>query len=457
VIRQVGSGGTLEFGSGTGPGTDDLSAPEFLAADGNNGKSLVATLQTPVGGGASGLLTLEAWFRTVGPTTSRTIAVLETAAGTRQELQISSTGKLQGLATSHTGSTNLSLLSSGDVNDGLTHHAAYVLSGSGAGTITGKLYLDGVQVDTGSYTSSNLGSYVLLRIAARKGGRTFSGTLAHVAVYSAALSAGRILDHANAGLTGLSGERTDQRIGRFADYMGIPSGDRAFDVGDSTVGAQSTSGKGTIEAMREVEKTEAGVLFVNGDGKLVFHKRSRRYNTTPAVTLTGAQLLTDLEFPGDDFGMLNDFSVSRPGGAVQRVTNQASINEYGLYRDSMEIPANSDAATISAAQWRVGNYGTPRDRVPSVTVDLQRLEEIAPSQVALLLAADISTMIRLSSLPAQAPTPTTDVFVEGGTETFTGWSWRLQFNTSPAGYSSPVWQLDVAGFSELDITTRLGM
>jgi hypothetical protein len=455
VIVQIGSGGELAFGSGAGPGTDGLSAPLFTPASATAGKYLRADLTTPIGGG-SNAVTIEAWFRTEGAITARAIALLETFLGGRYELVIDAGGLLQ--ATSHNGAddTNpLILTSAGQVNDGRTHHAAYTVSLSG-GTVTGRLYLDGVEVDNGTYSSGGLGSCPILRIGGRKNANLFAGTIAHVACASAVLSAARIFDHANAGLNGLAGERTDQRIGRFADYMDIPAGDRAFDVGDSTVGAQSTSGKGTIEAMREVEQAEAGVLYIAGDGRLTFHKRSRRYNNTPAVTLTGAQLLTDLAFPGDDFGMVNDFSVGRPGGAIQRVVDTASRNEYGLYRDSMEIPASSDTATLAAAQWRVGNYGMPRTRVPSVTVELARLEQIAPSQVALLLAADISSMIRLTSLPAQAPASSIDLFVEGGTETFTGWLWRLQFNTSPAGFSSPVWQLDVTGFSELDISTRLG-
>jgi hypothetical protein len=458
TIYQVGSGGTLEFGASIVPVVArGLASPLFTPPDANNGKGLLVNLATPVGGVADGTLTLECFFRTQGSTpTLRTMVALETLAGTRQELQLSTLGRLQSLSTGADGTTNLSLASAGTVNDGFTHHAALTLSGNGVSTITGRLYLDGVQVDTGTYSSNNLGTYWRLYVGGRADGQMWTGTLAHAAATDAALAAARILSHANASLTGLAGERTDQRIGRFADYLGIPSGDRTFDVGDSTVGPQETSGKQPLEAMQEVEATEQGVLFIAGDGDLTFHKRSRRYNVTPAITLTGVQIGNDLVFPGDDFGLVNDMTVTRAGGASARSVNQASIDEFGLYRDSLEVPAVSDTAAASIAQWRTNNYGTPRTRVSNVTVNLARLERDAPSQVALLLAADISTKIRLSTLPAQAPASTIDLFVEGGTETFDQRNWRITFNTSP-GDASQVWQLGTAGFTELGVSTRLGL
>lgn len=454
TIVQVGSGGTLDFGSGTGPGTDGLSAPMFEPASSTAGKYLLTSFATPLGGTANAF-TLEAWFRTEGATVSRAIASAESAAGGRIELLIDAAGKLQGSNFSGSDGTNLVVLTSAaSVNDGLTHHAVYTLVFSG-GTYTLRLYLDGVQVDTGTFGGGGLGFLQQLRIGGRKNTNLFAGTISHVAAYSATLSAARVLEHYNVGANGLAGERTDQRLGRLADYIAIPTADRNFDVGDGTMGAQATSGKQPVEAFREVEAVEDGQLFVAGDGDLTFHKRSRRYNVTPAVTLTASQIFDDLVFPGEDFGLTNDMTVTRPGGSPARYVDQASIDEFGLYRDSKEVPAATDAATFSAASWRVGNYGTPRVRVPNVTVELARLEQIAPSQVALLLTTDISTKLRLSSLPAQAPASSVDVFVEGGTETFDGLTWRISFNTSPGDFQQ-VWQLGVAGFSELGVTTRLG-
>jgi len=450
VVRQVGTGGPIEFGGGTGPGTDSLSAPLFTTSTATAGQFLEATLATRVGG--NNQLTLECFFNT--GSTTRTLAELETPAGTKQRLDIDSSGNLTA-ASGAGGSVFLSLTSAGSVNNIATHHAAYTLSFSGS-TVTGRLYLDGVQVDTGTYTSAGgVGSYRTLRMGGRKASNLFTGTLSHVAAHSTTLTAARVLAHANAGLNGLAGERSDQRIGRFADYMGIPTADRSFQTGASTVAAQSTSGAQPIEAMREVERAEDGVLYINGANLLTFLNRTGRYNLAPAVTLTMAQVQQGLEFPGDDFGMVNDLTVTRASDAQARAVDQASIDDYGLYRDTLDIPAATDVGAQAVAQWRVGQYGTPRTRIPNVAVELARLESIASSQVALLLSADIGTKLRLSGLPAQAPASTIDVFVEGGTETIYPKRWRIEWNTSPADFGQ-VWQLGVAGFSELGVTTRAG-
>lgn len=453
TIRQVGSGGTLEFGSGTGPGTDGLSAPLFTPASTSAGKLLDATLRTGVGGPSG--ITVEGFFRTGTVSSIAIVGMLTDHAGGTAELRVSAGGKLSAAAwTATDGGYWFNLESLGRVDDNRTHHGALTMSISG-GTVTAKLYLDGALADVTTYTAIALSTYRRLSIGGDpKAGRLFNGTLSHIAGHSAALSATRIAAHATAGLSGFAGERTDQRVGRVADWTSIPTADRAFDTGNGTCGAQSTSGQQPVEVMRQAAAAESGVLFIGRTGLLTFHNRQRRYNLAPAFTLDAAlgQIAPDLAFAGDDFGVTNDMTVSRPDGSSARTVDQASIDEYGLYRDSAEIPAGSADELSSAASWRVNTYGTPRTRVPQVTVNLHdpRVASLIPQ----LLAADISTKLRLANLPSQAPSSTVDLFVEGYAESFDGPTWTLTFNCSP-GDVYDVWQLAVAGRSELGLTTRL--
>lgn len=452
-IVQRGTGGELNFGQGTGPGFDQLPAPMFTPVNTTNGKYLAAALTTPIGGAA---LTLEGFFLARDSTiTGRAIAVLETPSGIRVELQVDTGGRLRVLVDAY-GLSLLQLASAIKVNDGHTHHAAVTLSVAGT-TATTRLYLDGVQVNTGwARPLLSVGGFATLWIGGHKTGRLFDGTLSHVAAHSVALSPARIADHAHAGLDGLAGERTDQRIGRIADWAAIPPVDRDLDTGDGTVGAQATAGQQPTVAMRQAEAAESGVLFISGDGKLTFHRRSRRYNTTPAFTLDVAQghLADELTFPGDDFGLVNDMTVTRAGGTAARAVNQASIDEHGLYRDSAEIACQTDDQAFSAAGWRVNSYGTPLLRVPSVTVDLVTLDRLNPGLAAAVLAATISTRFRITGLPAQAPTAQIDLMIEGISETVRLGRHLVSFNCSPASVWD-VWQLGVAGHSELGVTTRV--
>lgn len=460
VIKQIGSGGTVSFGSGTGPGTDQLPAPLFAPASASAGLYLEAALQNGVGGG--GGITLECWFRADSGIVSRRIVEAAADAGSSfgdlsfnsLQLNINASGFLQ--ASRYIG-VNAYILDDTNrvVNDGKTHHGVITESISGS-TITARLFLDGAEEFNTTYTYDSIMVAGRLFVGGRPnnvgGYGVFSGTISHVACYGAALANARLSDHYHAGTDGLAGERTDQRIGRVANWIGIPVTARAYDVGASTVGWQSTSGRQPLEVMREVEVTEQGRVFFAGNGNHTFHSRSRRYNAAVAITLQGVDAA--LTIPGDDIAVRNDITVTRPKGAQARSVNQASIDAYGLARDTLDIAADTDAAARALANWTANNSAEPKTRVPNVTAALHELKLDAPSQVPLLIAADISTKLRLASLPTQAPTSTIDLFVEGMSMVLDWVAWTITFNTSPSA-AYDVWQLGVAGYSELGVTTKL--
>lgn len=464
VLTQTGSGGMIDFGAGAGPLPDELSAPLFNRSSGTNGQYIEASLPTPVTSTTG--VTLECWFSILNNADAQYLAELtadkDATFGSEAfniiHLTLAASGTV---AARRYISTNVySLTSAANYDDGRLHHLALTESISGT-TVTARFYIDGVEDSNTTYTRDDVGSYTRIFMGYRPGNvgtfNLYAGTLAHVAAHPTALSAARVLSHYQAGFSGGAGERTDQRLGRIADWMAIPSADRTFDTGDSSVGAQATSGQQPLEAARQVVGVEGGVLFINpADGDLTFHNRSRRYNTSPAFTLdTAAQhVQATLGFGGDDFGMTNDMTVTRPAGSTARSVNTTSIDEYGLYRDAAELPMASDADAQALANWRVGAGGTPINRLPTVEVSLSRLDRQSVSLVASVMAATIGTKIRLANLPAVAPSATVDGFVEGWTEQFRPRDWRLVFNLSPAE-GSQVWQLATSGFSELGTTTKL--
>jgi hypothetical protein len=464
AIRQQGAGGEISFGQGTGPGTDGLPAAVFTPAPAQAGGQLLVA--APVQAAASDTHTLSCWFATddePGPDATAMCAATTPAGDDAVILGIWPSGQVL-IRVIADGASVLAQLSPAVCNDGRTHRATATLTRAGTGVVTVRLYVDGVQVQTGTFSRGQLGGFSQLVIGGFHVGNAhapYSGTLSHVAYHPTALSAARESTIWQAGATGLAGERTDQRIARVADWIGLPVGDRALDAGDKTMGPQSTAGKQPLEVMREAARVEQGILFISPDGKLSFHRLARRYNlTTPALTLDCAQeghVSVGLVMPGDDFGLVNDMRVSRPGGAEQRALNQDSINEYGLYRDSLEIPAATDNDARSVAQRRVSSYGTPRVRIPNLTVHLSKLHTVNPSLVTAILNLRISSLVRLVNLPTQAPGTTVDAFVEGWREVIDpAGGWTIELNCSPADHYK-VWQLGRVGFSELGVTTRLAL
>jgi hypothetical protein len=458
-IVQKNSGGAVDFG-GQGPGSDS-QAVDFAPASAGSGKRLEASPLTVAVQGAA--VTLKGFVRCPPTVTLRMICALTNDTGTVLRLGIGVDNSLEAQLGDAEGNGYLLLSSDAGagviVNDDQWHHCA-IKDNWNSGSPVATLYLDGVAVTSDiSYSRTAVLSFSRLIVGGNKGGEHLEGAVAHVAGFSSGLADAAVLRHADAGLNGLAGERSDQRIGRVADYVAIPTADRQLDVGDSLVGQQNMAGRNAIEVMQEVTRTEGGVLFVNpADGKLTFHNRSRRYNAAVVATLAAAskQVAQGLGFPGDDFGMVNDETVTDADGHDARFLDQTSIDEYGLYRASKQVVTDSADDALQIAAWDVGSYGTPRVRTPSVIVDIRRLEATGPSLIATLLAATIGNKLRLTGLPSNAPASSVDVLIEGWAEEITSTTWKIAFNTSPAEVWD-VWQLGVAGHSELGDTTRLGI
>jgi hypothetical protein len=81
-----------------------------------------------------------------------------------------------------------------------------------------------------------------------------------------------------AGLSGLSGQYAGDRIVTIGRYAGIPAGELgAIDQGASMMGAARLAGRTALDAMRDAEAAEQGLLHAAGR-QLIFHSRARRYN-----------------------------------------------------------------------------------------------------------------------------------------------------------------------------------
>jgi hypothetical protein len=448
TMTFAGSGANPVFGNATGPGTDSLTSVSF-----SGGKYLNVTFPTPVVTAADTTYTWEFFFSTA-TTAFQQLGRLYAATGDTAQAFITAAGKLNILSNSNDGPIYYDLISAATVSDGATHHAL-VRATISAGTLNSTLYLDGAQVDTDAYASFP-GFTGMDRLAAGGDSTAMTGVLAHMAVTAGTtqLATDRIEAHSDSGLNGFSGEGSETRIIRLAGYAGVPVGDTDTETGLSTsITNQITNGQTALALMSEVVETEGGLLFDAGHGTLVFHARSHRYNAASTLTLSGdgGELQASLEPKLDDQGLVNDMTASREGGVSVRAVDGASIDDYGLYRESVTLLTTSDSEVQDAANWKVFTGSTPEVRIPVAEADLTRA---STSQKTALLAREIGDRATLAGLPSQAPAASMDFFIEGYTELITAEQYRISFNLSPASLSG-VWQLDSSVYSLLGTTTRL--
>jgi hypothetical protein len=456
---QYGTGGTVTFGSGTGPGADGLSAPILTPVDASNGKTLRSISSAPLNAldlGGSILtysVTVAAFVATT--TASRTVLRVSAPLNITLDVTLDGTGKPSVQIASPLEGLTLSAASTVSISDGATHLVAVSWDHA---TLTVRLIIDGVQKASVSLSGTGLDSPVAPpwdTVEVGRDGALYAGTVAHVAVWPSALTAARLAELYTAGMTGCSGESSDTRIARYARLAGVDPSQVSLDVGASTSIAHiDSTGMAPLALMQRVADTEGGPLLVDRDGILVLHSRTRRYAAPvdaalPLEYCTPPDAGWSLEH--DDSGQVNYASSTASGSPAVRVIDQASIDEHGIYRRDLDLVTTDPDEALAAAQWLVSRHAEPQTRPVGLTIDLLT---IGDDLIEAALGLDVSSRVQITDLPAQVSATPFDLFLEGYTETISGTGWTLAPATTPAD-GGTVWTLDDDVLSVLDDTTTL--
>lgn len=447
--------GTLTFGAAcTVAGV--AAAAAFTSPDVGSASSTArgTYLSTPnvLPATASGLA-VEVWFEgpTAAPTGSETLWAIPRFIGAASlvclSLSIDATTGLLRATAAGTGVRNVQVTGVDanaqplNVCDGNWHHAVITLLGD---TIT--LYVDGVATSATAISSlswANSGQPISLGMFAAAAetpsfATPFAGSLSLFAQYSAIPSATRVSAHYTAGLNAFAGERTDVHAARLLGYRANTGS--SLDTGDGTVGVHDTDGAALQQALIDTAKAEGGLVYIDGQGRVVLQKRSTQYNESSSVTLdaNANAIAVGTLFRLDTQGLVNDVTISRPNGADQRVVDTASQSAYGVRATSDTLIVDSDRDAADAAGWRVANGKSPTIRSPNVTVDLATETSTATAQA--VLAAGPWTRMTLANLPTNAPASSMDVLIQGWAESIGVDEWTVTFYTTPV--SSTVLQLD---------------
>lgn len=410
-LQATGPGAEVAFGNATGPSTDGLTAAEFFGtAIASSAQTLNADISDA--GVARGLrstvLTSQAW-----PSDFVTLTADVSVA-----LRVSALGE----AIADLGGTTLV---GPVVNDGATHDMVLVWDAT-----TAWLVVDGAIVDTDS--SATRPTTPATRVVV---GANFEGTLSHVAVWDTdgSLTTSHAQAQAAGVASGFAGDTTDERLSRILGWAGVASTEITTDPGSESMTYQQTTGQSVVDALRECESTEGGVLFDGRDGRVTFHSRSRRYLATTAATLDMASQHVGSDFSPklDRTALTNDVEVSNPTTEEKaRKVDTASRDEYGTATSSATSVATTYDALQQKAAWLVASYAEPRTRVPSLTVDVLAHQGLTPSAQT-LLGLTVGDLLAVTNAPTQADTTDQAYFVEGYTETIGPQSYSITFNLSP--------------------------
>ena len=434
-----GWGDTPDFGTAMGLPGDSSATGVFF--DDSGSQELRTTLATPLSAAFPNVISIEGYV--AGATNNHPFLALKAADPPGDFFAIVAQDDVYTCA--YYDGTNV-VQTEAAADGTFPHHLAASLELSATGTATVSLWIDGVLED--SVAQPGMTSSAPFEYFKMDEDGVFQSTIAHVALNA---DMTRVAERAAAGITGFDTDTAEDRILRYAGYASIDPAEVDSDTGLSLIGPIDTGNAGVLEAMRRVEATENGVLFDARDNTLTFHGRERRYHTSSVFTLDAAlqQVESDLAPKLDRSTLANDVTASTSAdGSSARAFDQASIDEYGNARATIEVAGNQDAG-YQAATWRVLNYSQPLPRIDSLGVNLMPL---STTLRASLLNADVSTRFTLAGLPAQAPAASVDFFIEGYVETIGLAEYELAFNVSPVSdeLNNSVWILQDATYGVYD-------
>lgn len=442
TAAALGSGGELSFQS-SDSGPDGQGGLVLTPVDASNGRYLTGDL----GGdfeteSSAAFIFIEGWFST--STANRVICGLTSSKNRYQIVfSLNASGLFQ-IQSTGTGETLTSTApSTGNLADGNHHHFVYDEE-------AGNVWVDGVSYAVGVDLMYRLRT---LTVGSWAGGRLWNGQLSHLVFYAPGPSGSvsQYVGHYTTGSTSHIGETGSARAARIASYVGATVSATGGTFGG--IGSQARLGSSALDHLQDVARAEGGVLLADrSSGTVILQSRDVRYNPTAAISLAYADLDTDqVEFDDDDQKLINDATGSRPGGATQRVKDQASIDAYGPYPKSLTLVKETDNEVVDALQWLVNRFADPPGEMRQVPVDAYTLP-LATYRA--LLNADVSTVLDITGLPGEAAASSATVTIEGYSETIRQAQHYITFHVSRTE-TDTVWVLNSSTYSVLGQTTRL--
>ncbi|MGE3448981.1 MAG: LamG-like jellyroll fold domain-containing protein [Microbacteriaceae bacterium] len=277
---EFGDNGSVTLGEVDGPGVDGAKAPLFDPADTLNGWVLLSDVVPDLG--MSGSLSVECWFTTdlVAPAG---LGVSETAVALATKKSPNSLiddyvyismytargvlGRSDQVNAGHRWATGTgNVLSSPGVlpprpNDKRVHHAVYTESRSGS-SVTTKLYFDGAQVDSGSFTIDGTTrtdqTWRMLIVGGLFGQDAWQGSVSNVALYSSALSAAQVLEHYRCGKPS-AGDTIDAQIARIGTWTGTTC--TSITASGKQAVLPPTDGQSALDALTRIARGETGIAY----------------------------------------------------------------------------------------------------------------------------------------------------------------------------------------------------
>lgn len=304
-------------------------------------------------------------------------------------------------------------------SDNQWHHLAWRL---GTNKQAWTMFLDGEVYASGTTSAAVNWKPGMLTIGAQYaphmsdfGSFIWTDWIAYAAVYQTPLTDNRIFEHytAGAGGTVYYGDNEVTRLHRIADWAEVPDQAREFEGAMVTLQGIQVANANALTSMQETATAATGLVYADGQSRIVYHNRQHRYNRWNVATLaesTGSAPEVGLTFTIDDSNIYNDVRGDRPFGSTIRLVNEISKAAHGRKTYSFSLPVTTHEELANAVSWIASQYSDAVVRVSSINFRAESSDLIEWIGTGGLTIGDHITLDELP--PEAAPEVTMEFTVE---------------------------------------------
>jgi len=192
-------------------------------------------------------------------------------------------------------------------------------------------------------------------------------------------------------VTGAGVQLSGARVNAILDEISFPSSLRDIATGETTLQADPGTTRATIDALRTVEQSEFGGLFMDAEGRVTFIDRFSLTEALASPQYIFSDQGTNIPYINavtkfDDSLIVNDVTVTRLGGSAQNVFDQTSIDTYfkrsGVRSD---ILVQTDAEALNQAQSLLATRKDTETRIDSIQLNINDGDDVALCEAGLLI------------------------------------------------------------------------
>ena len=183
-------------------------------------------------------------------------------------------------------------------------------------------------------------------------------------------------------------QTTGTRIGKILDQMGFPNNMRTVSTGNALCQADPATVRTGLDALKNVEFSEQGAAYVDGNGTYIFKSRDEVVSSIAGDPIEFNQSTgipyKNLVFSFDDKLIINQSSMTRVGGVAQTYVNAASVAKYFPHQQNQtNLVIDTDAAAANIAATYVATRQATTIRIDAMTVNL--LEPSVPTDTMIAM------------------------------------------------------------------------